>query len=141
MCLIFLLQENSYGFIEGPDLPPQIIVTKYLKDFYVCYRFMHVKAEQEKFYFRAHHISYGRRPGKLMALRFYKSDFKGISRAVIYLHDPKAYPRGDRDYPLILISNRYDVFDTDHTYYGITYTKTVLHLLPSPYATKCINYK
>lgn len=137
-------KQNSYGIKESDaseDLVPDLQVTKFIKDYYICYRFMHINATREDFYFRSHHITFGRRPGMIMGLRFHNGSFIPIRSAIIYLHPVDIYPRGDRDYPIILVGNTKDVFDDSSTYWGITYSETTLYLLPSPYATRCLPYK
>lgn len=137
-------KQNSYGINESDasqDLVPDLTVTKFIKDYYICYRFMHINATSDDFYFRSHHITFGRRPGMIMGLYFHNKSFIPIQSAIIYLHPVDIYPRGDRDYPIILLGNTKDVFDDSSTYWGITYSETTLYLLPSPYGTNCIPYK
>lgn len=138
----WIRKVDSYGIVEQNDtLVKGMQVTKFIKDFYICYRFMHVDANRDDFFFRSHHITFGRKPGMIMGLYFHNESFLPIRRAIIYLHPVDIYPRGDRDYPIILVGNTKDVFDDSSTYWGITYSETTLALLPSPYITNCIEYK
>lgn len=141
----WIRKQGSYGISESDpkteDLVPDLSVTKFIKDYYICYSFKHVNATKDTFFFRSHHISFGRRPGQIMGLHFHNQSFIPIRSAIIYLHPVDIYPRGDRDYPIILVGNTKDVFDDSSTYWGITYTETTLYLLPSPYGTNCIPYK
>ena len=102
---IWIQRRWSYGISSSFE---SLDIKKFIKEYYVCYRIMHMDADSPNFYLRSHHVTFGSKPGALLGLAFEKENLKGLTRAVIYLHPVNVFPRGDRDFPLTLLGDQYN---------------------------------
>ena len=169
----WIRQPNSFQILI-PDnqstIPKEVQVVKFIRDDCVCYKVFNINEINRNFSLKSYHITYGVKKGIHLELKF---DKKGIMsrvvKAYIFLTRILIYPRGDRDYPIVLVGTGYSespkyrdrakgkgphkplsmsnipsshgrVFQDDATSWGITYSKITLDLLPKPYTTNCMDY-
>lgn len=132
-------RNNSYSVHTAAD---SVSVRKFLRDDLVCYRVADPALERDPaFYHKSHHVTFGKRSGGLMGLRLNKSRLRNVTRAVLFLHPIDNFPRGDRDYALFLSTDAESpaVFDESHTFWTISWSRTLQVALEPPFTTACRN--
>lgn len=128
---------------NGSTIPEDVKVVKFIRDNCVCYKFFNVNSIKSNFSLQSYHIAYGLNRGVHLELKFAKDGIMNrIVIAYIFLLRILIYPRGDRDYPIILTGarNSQNVFHDDASSWSITYSKVIIDLLPKPYVTDCVDY-
>lgn len=118
-----------------------IIIKKFVREEFICYKFYYAESDDPYFHLKSHQITYGREPGSIMMVALDKKKLNHVSKAAFYLNNYDMYPRGDRDYLINMVNENGSVFQEAATFWGISYMKYTLNLLPPPFRTSCKDYK